>query len=161
MWRAACEGKYAEPQRTWALSIATRQLQGNVLRTRAALLISRTFEHEDGGSSEERQQPATARRGRGTSTMLTFRKRVRSASTVISVFSEWPESLGPPALHRKLHLDSRRTNVSLPRSVCLRLLRSLYIRLSALQRPYLPCNGVWIVSAKRASSDARRRAHAS
>lgn len=39
--------------------------------------------------------------------MLTFRKRVRSASTVISVFSEWPESLGPPALlRRKLYLDS-------------------------------------------------------
>ena len=38
--------------------------------------------------------------------MLTFRKRVRSASTVISVFSEWPESLGPPTLlRRKLYLD--------------------------------------------------------
>ena len=41
-----------------------------------------------------------------TGTMLTFRKRVRRASTIISVFSEWPESLGPPALlRRKLYLD--------------------------------------------------------
>lgn len=75
-----------------------------------------------GEEREEREARDGRQRGyRGT--MLTFRKRVRSASTVISVFSEWPESLGPSALRRKLHLDSRRVDVSLSllRSVCLRL----------------------------------------
>lgn len=54
--------------------------------------ISAHSGEERDGEAERRQASATS------STMLTFRKRVRSASTVISVFSEWPESLGPPAL---------------------------------------------------------------
>jgi len=49
-----------------------------------------------------RGRETTSKRCATSRTMLTFRKRVRSASTVISVFSEWPESLGPPALPKAL-----------------------------------------------------------
>jgi len=56
---------------------------------------------EDGEKEREREREIWHSQRAATGTMLTFRKHVRSASTVISVFSEWPESLGPSALlHR-------------------------------------------------------------
>lgn len=76
----------------------TCQLQENVVQTRASVPISRTFESRE----RWRDRETTSKRCATSSTMLTFRKRVRSASTVISVFSEWPESLGPPALPKAL-----------------------------------------------------------
>lgn len=94
--------------------------------------------------------------------MLTLRKRVRNASTVISVFSEWPESLGPPSvLRRKLHLDSDSDNKretfpfhGLSSSVCL-LLRRVYSYLSSLMAQHAVQRGaVWRGVARRGARHA-------
>lgn len=98
--------------------------------------------------------------------MLTFRKRVRSASTVISVFSEWPESLGPPALlRRKLYLDCayrrqgkerRMERKTFPFSVSIHLFIALSIHLSSRRDALTPWRS--LNSFAEASSDVRRLA---
>lgn len=113
-------------------------------QARAVLLISRTFERG------ERARERDAATKTPTGTMLTFRKRVRSASTVISVFSEWPESLGPAAQpRRESHLDSpKRGESSVSRSVWAHRLSH-----SSLLSSLYPCRPLVLVLRRLLASD--------